>query len=343
MSEIRYDQLYDTHVIISPERLHRPDALRASDDVIASDQNCPFCEGHEAMTPPEIYAIRGKQSYPNEPGWQTRVVPNLYKAVQIEAEHRHHTESMQHYWEGFGAHEVIIDSPEHHTRMTQMSEYEIAEWLKTLRARVADLRRDGRIKHISIFKNQGVLAGSTQSHTHTQLIALPIVPKADLTYYRRSYEYRQRHKRTLMDAILEEEQASGKRIIAQRGGFVAFCPFASAYPFEVMIAASDSAGQLDTLSDHALGSLSGMLEHVLKNMQIQLGDFDFNLSVGTPPLDADVVKHAGLDALAAASRFFIRIMPRLYRHGGFEASTGMIINPVAPEMAAKLIKEAQYV
>ncbi len=339
MSEIRHDRLFDTHVIIAPERLHRPDILRASDDHLASHDNCPFCEGHESMTPPEIYARRAKESFANEPGWKTRVVPNLFKAVQIEAAYEHHTEGIHHFWEGFGAHEVIIDSPTHHTRMTQMSEYEVSQWLKTLRHRVADLRKDNRIKFISLFKNQGVLAGSTQAHLHTQLIALPIVPSNDLTYYRRSSEYAKVHGKSLMSAMIEDERVNGTRLVDHRGGFVAFCPYASAYPFEVIISSVEDFGHIDTLNDHHITSLSGLLREVLNKMEGQLGHFDFNLSVMAPPLDGDAIEGVSLLQAEQHARFFIRIMPRLYRHGGFEASTGMIINPVAPELAAKLLRE----
>ncbi len=140
MSEIRYDRMHDTHVIIAPERLHRPDCGNDAEDDIPTSI-CPFCMGNESMTPPEIFAIRRPDTFANEAGWQTRVVPNLYKAVQIETPHNHHY-SMNEYWEGFGAHEVIIDTPNHHTSMREWNVTEVTAWLKTLRHRVADLRHD---------------------------------------------------------------------------------------------------------------------------------------------------------------------------------------------------------
>ena len=342
MSEIRYDQIYDNHVIIAPERLHRPDVLHQSEREHSPSDACPFCEGNEAMTPPEIYARRDRESFPNEQGWHTRVVPNLYKAVQIEAAHRFEYRGLFNRWEGFGAHEVIIDTPTHHLSMTQWSEQEIREWLKTMRQRVMDLRRDGRIVYLSLFKNEGILAGATQTHPHTQLIALPMVPAAERDRYRRGYEHYTSTGRSLMESLILQEESEGERIVARRGDFVAYCPYASAYPFEVMISSSQNMGQIDTLSDRSVGIVAQLLQSVFERLERQLGTFDFNLQVATPPLQPCSTSDRELYQLNAACRFFIRIMPRLYRHGGFEASTGMIINPVAPEMAAKLLREYWY-
>ncbi len=328
MSEIRYSRLNDTHVIIAPERLHRPDCE------IKDKQNeavgvCPFCEGNESMTPPEIFAIRKADSFVNESGWQTRVVPNLYKALQIETPHKHHY-SLFEYWEGFGAHEIIIDTPKHYTSMMQWNQSEMGDWLKTLRARVADLRQDHRIAYISLFKNEGTGAGATQSHCHTQLIGLPIVPKNSLDIYNRSYTHYKNSNKALLESIIEDEEECGKRIVATYADFIAFCPYASAYPFEVMISSKKFLGQIDTLSDTAIDELSSLLSLVLKRLKSQLGCFNFNLSIMTPPMQD--VKHE-------ACRFAICITPRIYRDGGFEVSTGVFINPVLPEQAAKLLKE----
>jgi UDPglucose--hexose-1-phosphate uridylyltransferase len=341
MSEIRYDKLHDIHVIIAPERLRRPDwnmnAAAGTEEGV-----CPFCEGNESMTPPEIFARRKAGSFPNETGWQTRVVPNLYKAVQIESPHQHHY-GLFEYWEGFGAHEVIIDTPEHHTSMTQWSERAVVEWLKTLRARVADLRHDDRIAYISLFKNEGLQAGSTQPHSHTQLIGLPIIPKADRERYQRNYEHYKSTGKAMLESVLLHEEEDAQRIISSHGAFTAFCPYASAYPFEVMISSRKVLGQIDTLSKKSIDDVAPLLLSILKKMKRQLGCFDFNLSIVTPPLQKETVEHDLIAHTDDMCRFAIRIMPRIYRHGGFEVSTGMIINPVLPELAAKLLRESSDV
>ena len=129
-------------------------------------------------------------------------------------------------------------------------------------------------------------------------------------------------------------------MIGGNGDFSAFCPYASAYPFEVMITSKKELGQIDTLSDKSIGELAPLLLSILKKMKRELGSFDFNLWMATPPLQKETVKDELLASTDKICRFAIRIMPRIYRHGGFEAGTGMIINPVSPELAAKLLRES---
>lgn len=328
MSEIRYDRLHDTHVLITPERLHRPDFSPKRENRTLN-VGCPFCEGNESMTPKEIFAIRPADSFANSTGWQTRVVPNLYKAVAIEAPHLHH-EGTFGYWEGFGAHEVIIDTPKHHLTMASWSHEEMVAWFKTLRQRVGDLRRDHRLTYISLFKNEGSDAGATMEHCHTQLIALPLIPKSQRDLHRRERDYFDQHHHALMESILRDEENHKGRMIESYGEFSAFCPFASAHPFEVMISSQQCVAQIDTLSDISIDSLSILLSSIIHKMRSELGDFAFNLSISTPPLGEDV-------GVCEAHRLVIRILPRLYRFGGFEVSSEMMINPVAPELAAKLL------
>jgi len=341
MSEIRYDRVHDTHVIIAPERLHRPDlGVECITDI--DKEHCPFCEGNESMTPPEIFAIRPSNTFANETGWQTRVIPNIYKAVQIETPYLHHY-GLNEYWEGFGAHEVIVDTAKHHISMVEWSDSEVVVWLKTLRARVGDLRRDHRIAYISLFKNEGYMSGLTQPHSHTQLIGLPIIPKAIRERYERDNEHYKLTGTALMESILLQEEYSVDRIIAVQGDFTVFCPYASAYPFEIMISSKKALGHIDMLSDVTIEELAPLLLSTLKKLKRQLGCFHFNLHIETPPLQHgglpdDVCRH-----LHDASRFSIHIMPRIYRLGGFEVSTGMMINPVTPELAAKLLRESTNV
>jgi UDPglucose--hexose-1-phosphate uridylyltransferase len=338
MSEIRYDRLNDTQVIIAPERLRRPDCLPEKRKPLHHVNKCPFCEGNETLTPPEIFAIRDAGSFTDEQGWKTRVVPNLYKAVQIETAHRHHF-GLFEYHDGFGAHEVIIDTPEHRTSMVQWNEKEVVDWLRTLKARVADLRRDRRIAYISLFKNEGADAGATQSHSHTQLIGLPLVPKLQREYFARAAQHFHAHDKALLTTIVEHEQSVGERIIGSTSDFTAFCPYASAYPFEVIIAAKTLRGQIDTLDDIHFEHLAPLLLQTLSKLERQLGCFAFNLEIATPPLHDDA-KHGLLQQTDDIFRFMIRIMPRIYRFGGFELSTQIMINPMAPEVAAKLLRES---
>jgi UDPglucose--hexose-1-phosphate uridylyltransferase len=340
MSEIRYDRLHDLHVIIAPERLHRPTCEVRERDRRAVERKCPFCEGNEKLTPPEIYALRPKESFANEKGWKTRVVPNLFKALQIETPHKHHYGAFEH-WEGFGAHEILIDTPEHHVSMTEWSEQNVVDWMSTLRTRVNDLRKDFRLVSLSIFKNEGVEAGGTQPHSHTQIIGMPIIAKSKKEQYERVFQHYKHNQKSLIAHLIEEEiYAKENRIVASNGKFTAFCPYASSHPFEMMISSKEALGEIDELSDDSIAQLAPLLLNVLKKLQTQLNCLDFNLTLSTPPLQEDSLGHDLLASMKQASRFYVRIIPRIFKYGGFEEDTGILINPVTPELAAKLLRES---
>lgn len=328
MSEIRYDILHDTDVIIAPERLHRPDSFTKK-PVRSSKENCPFCEGHEFMTPPEIFAIRDANSLANEGSWKTRVVPNLYKALQIETPYQHHDGAFEH-WEGFGAHEVIIDTPKHYTSMAQWDKDTVVNWLKTLAQRVGDLRCDNRIAFLSLFKNEGTQAGATQQHSHTQLIGMPLVPKLTRHMYHRCEEYYTNKGRAILEDMIIQEEEVTSRIVRQHGDFTAFCPYASAYPFEVIISSKKALGHIDTLDDGSIEDISVLILESMKKISQQVGALDCNIEIFTPPLHETYNDHA--------HRFAVRIMPRIYRLGGFEVTSGVHINPLSPELAAELLR-----
>ncbi|MBN2817281.1 MAG: UTP--glucose-1-phosphate uridylyltransferase [Campylobacterales bacterium] len=343
MSEIRYDRLFDRHVIIAPERLHRPTNQSNRVERRASQRVCPFCEGNEQLTPPEIYALRESESFANEAGWKTRVVPNLFKALQIEAPYRHNYSFFEH-WDGFGAHEILIDTPQHYTSMTQWSEEAVINWLKTLRQRFNDLKQDTRIVSLSLFKNEGVEAGGTQPHSHTQVIAMPIMPKAKRQQYEHLFNYYKEYNSSLLATMIQNElEDEAKRIVSANEKFTAFCPYASSYPFEVIISSQQALGELGDFKDENIKLLATILLDVLHRLKKQLGTLEFNLMLSTPPLHANTLGAELFHALHASSRFYIRIAPRIYKYGGFEHESEVYINPLAPEMAAKLLRESDYV
>ena len=337
MSEIRRDRLHSQYVLIAPERMRRPDTLAAP--AKSTLKTCPFCEGNEGMTPPEVYAVRVNEE--NARNWKVRVVPNLYKAVQIELEDYSKLSGMFESVSGVGAHEIVIDTPSHDIRMADLDTVEIRDWLSTIAARIADLRQDSRLIHTSIFKNQGENAGATQQHPHTQIIALPITPSNELNLLERHMQYYRRHGRSKVEDILENERLAEVRIISERGDFTAYCPYASAFPFEVIIAPRRALTNLDELNRDDMASLADLMKEVFARLDNQLGNFDFNVAFRLAPLNANFENAPYFPHVKQFFRFTIRIIPRIYRLGGFELSTGMIINTVEPEEAATLLREAK--
>ncbi len=335
MSEIRRDRLNNCYVLIAPERLLRPDIKTAQKQQREPLARCPFCEGNETLTPPEIYAIRDNGA--NEREWKTRVVPNLYKAVQVELEDKSKRDGMFESIPGVGAHELIIDTPLHDRGVENFDVQQIQNWLKTIIVRVNDLKNDRRLIHFSIFKNVGFQAGATQEHSHTQILALAIMPQNELVFLERNMNYYRRHGRGKLEDIVENELTCKSRIVEQIGDFVAFCPYASAYPFELMIAPRRNISSLQECSQDDILDLSQILRECFKKLKNQLGSFDYNLFFRLPPLNENFENEPYMGYLEKNYRFSIRVTPRIYRLGGFEISTGMSINPLSPEESASLL------
>src|SRR5436309_9428638 len=195
MPELRKDPVTGRWVIISTDRQKRPNDFVFERAAAIGKDGCPFCPGHESLTPPEVMAYRQNGSAPNTPGWDIRVVPNKFPALQVEGTLDREGEGMFDRMNGIGAHEVIIETPDHDRSLAAMSELEIERVLWAYRERILDLKQDRRLRHILVFKNQGAAAGATLEHTHSQLIALPIVPdflRDEIEGARRHFAVKQR-------------------------------------------------------------------------------------------------------------------------------------------------------
>jgi UDPglucose--hexose-1-phosphate uridylyltransferase len=321
MSEIRYCKLRDSDVIIAPNRLHRPTQFDTPTEIYTIDE-CPFEIGNEDATPTEIYRVSDKNGE-----WITRVVPNLYNALDINKENGSKREGFFTSKSAFGAHEVIIENPSHDKRVDKYTIEQWSAYLKTINQRVNDLSKDERLKHIQVFKNHGSRAGATLKHPHSQIIATGFVPNEVKSEYKRCKDYHNIHQRTLLLDIVGEELRVGKRVIFENNSFVAFAPYASLYPFEVIISPKEHISRIDGLNHQQLHEEAQILKKVYIKLFEVLGDFHFNMIFKTQIQNSEYYT------------FYINIIPRIYMLAGYELSTGMRINPVKPEMAAQKLKE----
>ena len=176
MPELRKDVITGRWVIISTERGKRPIEYKMEKRP-AVGGFCPFCDGNEDKTPPEVLAYRNPQSAPNSRGWKVRVVPNKFPALQIEGDLDKRAEGIYDTMRGVGAHEVLIESPQHLTQLSDLSNEHVESIFWAIRDRCIDLNKDPRFKYILVFKNRGEEAGASLEHSHIQLIATPIIPK----------------------------------------------------------------------------------------------------------------------------------------------------------------------
>ena len=176
MDQLRRDPITGRWVIVFTDNPRKP----AEFDFESEEPKkgpCPFCYGHEEMTPPEIQAHREGSTQPNSPGWSTRVVPNKFPALGIEGELNRQGIGMFDMSNGIGAHEVIVESPSHDKSLAELPDHEVEKVIWAYRDRSVDLRGDKRFRYIMIFKNHGYSAGASLAHSHSQLIALPMVPR----------------------------------------------------------------------------------------------------------------------------------------------------------------------
>lgn len=330
MSVLRFDTSTADWVIFAPSRALRPHDGHFRSAKHESDKGsarCPFCPGNEAFTPPEIFGIRdGSQ-------WKVRVVANKFPALRIEDDLRRQGDSF-YSMGGCGAHEVIIESPDHSTFLAQQPVSQIQAVLQTAQWRSQDLMRDKRFQTAIVFKNHGEAAGTSLPHPHWQVIATPIVPRTLRLKHSIATEYFDRTGDCLYCVMRDNELAAEVRMIGQNAHFVAFLPFASHLPFETWIMPKQHQASFAKVPSEQLGSLASILQTVLLRLASGLDDPAFNLTI-------DTVSRGDEDK--AYFLWHLRILPRLTTPAGFELGSGMSINTVMPEDAAAFLSEVETV
>ncbi|MBP1594668.1 MAG: galactose-1-phosphate uridylyltransferase [Acidobacteria bacterium] len=341
MPELRHDPIQKRWVIIATERGRRPNDYPRPEQEIPR-AFCPFCEGNEGKTPPEIRAIRRDGSAPNSPGWKVRVVPNKFPALRIEGNLDRRGFGIFDRMNGVGAHEVIIETPRHDLGMADMPVEDLAGVIWMYRERLADLLRDFRFKYVLIFKNHGAAAGASLAHPHTQLIATPVTPltlSEELISARDHYRYKER---CIFCDVIEQELELGSRIVLANETFVAIAPYASRFPFELLLAPRAHHHSFAEIGDGMIHDLALMLKELLFRIKKCLNDPPYNFLIHTIPNVRTPPKRAGYwDTITVDFHWHIEIMPRLTSVAGFEWGTGFYINPTSPEEAAKYLREVE--
>lgn len=328
MPELRQDPSTKEWVLLARERAKRPHEFqRPASPAKAPRNNCVFCPGHEDETPPEIWR------FPNENlSWAVRVISNKFPALSTEASIIRHEETpLHHRMEGFGYHEVIIDSPYHERPMALMEPEEIKGVVAAFRERYWALRNDRRIKLVLIFKNHGSTAGASLEHPHCQVVATPIIP----LYIRHKYDVAVRHYddtgRCIYCDIVSEEKESA-RVVHRSEYFLVFEPFASRSPFETWITPFRHNSCFASINDQELEDLAAVLRETLARLYYGLNNPDFNLVVHTAPTE---------DEDKPYYLWHIQILPRLATPAGFEIGSGIYVNPCFPEEAASFLRNVR--
>jgi UDPglucose--hexose-1-phosphate uridylyltransferase len=333
VSEYRQNVTNGEWVIVSSERAKRPAdyASAAKTGIVMPEysSDCPFCKGNEDKCDPPTYEVKSGND------WKLRIVPNKYAAVSRPKQipdtplPRMRVADMHLFAQGYGTAEVVIESPKHSDNLAFMEKPDVYEVIKSYKERFNALSEDPNIAMVHIFKNYGATAGASLEHSHSQIIATHVLATHitdDLSYARRAFNT---YGSCIFFVLFRKEMNSGDRIITKSKHFVAFCPFASRYPYEMRIFPLKHSALFGTISEEEMEDLSDILRTVLAKMFILLNDPDYNYYVRTVPnSDGDVRYY----------HWHIAITPRLTRPAGFELGTRIYINTTPPEQAAEQLR-----
>jgi UDPglucose--hexose-1-phosphate uridylyltransferase len=328
MPEFRKDPVVNRWVIIATERAHRPQESKTVEKPDRAGP-CPFCSGNEAMTPPEILAYRDKNSQPNQPGWTVRVVPNMYPALVADAAQDRFARGFYESMSGLGAHEVVIEVQEHATRLAELDEQQFNDLVKAYRDRMRDLRQDQRWRHVLIYKNEGAAAGATFEHLHSQLVALPMIPRQVSDELEGAKQFYEQNRQCVYCAVINAEVADGSRIVIETQHFVALCPYAPRFAFETWILPKRHGPCFDSAAELERCEFALTLRETLIRLDRCLNHPPFNYVLHSAPFDptGDCYYH-----------WHLEIMPRMTGIAGFEWGSGFFINTAAPEDSARALR-----
>jgi UDPglucose--hexose-1-phosphate uridylyltransferase len=346
--EIRINPIVPTQsVLVATARGMRPKKAEAQAprDTRKHVDTCPFCSGNEDMTPPEI------SSYPAADDWQVRIVENLYPVLGDDRPSADFSFGLQQTIDGYGRHEVIIDHNHHGIGLNEMSETHLAMLFGAYRDRMAELyRTDDRLRYVLVFKNFGPAAGGSIPHTHSQIIAMPVVPENVQAEVNGSSEYFDKHHRCIFCSLIDEaltfeatiyDRESGEvrrrldvgqYIIERSEHFIAIKPFASNYEWEVHILPIVHKADFQAVTEDELLDLGGLMRRTMARLDAVLGGVQYNYFLHSKPHHAD-------EQLEKSYHWHLEVCPRTSIPTGFELGAGLSVNTVSPEDAARQLRE----
>jgi UDPglucose--hexose-1-phosphate uridylyltransferase len=328
MSEWRADPVTGRWVVIAAdEPLRRRDF--DLDPVIPIDEAyCPLCEGEEAVAGHEIYAVRDGGPE-NGPGWRLRVVPNRVPALRVEGTLDHRREGPFERMHGLGAHEVVIETPRHDATWATMPVEDLTRVLIAWRDRLADLRRDTRMRAALVFKNEGVKAGARLAHPHSQVVTMPVVPPGVAEEVAGAVRYYEAYGRCVFCAVIDQERAAGSRVVSTTDDVVVLAPYAARWAFETWLLPRRHSARFDEAPASLLAAVAAGLQPLLQAIERRLEAPALNVVLHSAPFG---------DFAEAVYHWHLEIVPRVLRASGFDLGSGTALNPVAPEEAARVLR-----
>jgi UDPglucose--hexose-1-phosphate uridylyltransferase len=328
MPELRQNFFTKEWVIIATERAKRPEELathRPPQSVPSFVEGCPFCPGNESKTPPEVMRSPANGNDP----WAVRVIPNKFAALSSEVQPTRSLQHLRRRVNGFGFHEVIIDSPDHASPFALLPDDHVARILGVFKERYNALSVDHRITHVTIFKNHGTDAGASMAHPHSQLIATPVIPSQVRHRLHEALRHYDDAGECMFCHMVEREVEDQTRIVLKSELFVAMEVFASATPFATHIFPLRHMATFGEITTAEITDLARVLRTLLAKLYVGLENPDLNFTIRSGPSDYVGARHF---------HWYVSVIPRLTRVAGFELGSGMFINTVLPESAAEFLR-----
>jgi UDPglucose--hexose-1-phosphate uridylyltransferase len=344
MPQLRKDLLNGRWVIIASERSKRPDDFRPqqgqAEKRVDNKGFCPFCEGNESKTPPEVFSLRKAGTLKDTPGWRVRVVPNKFPALERGTPPPKPNKGFFQSMPGVGVHEVVIETPDHEKELGDLALPRIREVLFVFQERIQNIEEELQYQYVQVFKNKGKEAGASLSHPHSQIVATPIVPKRIKEELYSTERLFTRSQECFFCQIIKEEGENKERLVYKNSHFCVIAPFASRFPFELVLYPLRHSPHYSSLSSDEFKSLAHALKTVLLKLKSVLSDPPYNFIIHqSPNLNLSQKKWPSIEN---SYHWHMEITPVLTQVAGFELGTGFYINPVPPEAAAGYLRDNSH-
>ena len=324
LPELRRDAVTGEWSILAVGRSRRPGAVPGQGSAAPL---CPFCPGNESLTPPETWASGRDGGEPDSPGWKVRAVPNLYPAFMPEAGKRGWRRGGRTGRPAYGDHEVIVNSPHHDRSLGDMNEEEAAGLMRAYLERYRHFASLPAVKQVQIIINHKREAGASLDHPHTQVFVMPVVSRAIAD------ELREARRRpgggcTLCQEV-EEARADG-RVVLENDSWTALVPYASRAPFEIRFVPRRHDPDFGSIRAGEVTGMAGIFSGVLKALSALLGNPPYNLWLHSAPCDGKRYDYF---------HWHVEMVPRIIVSAGFELATGMHLSILAPQDAARQLRD----
>lgn len=351
LREIRINPIVPSEsVLVATARGNRPKKAEelAPRDSRAHVATCPFCRGNEDKTPPAI------QTIPDDKEWDIRIVENLYPVLGDDREQPDLNLGLQQTIDGYGRHEVIIDNSNHGIALHEMSTQHIALLFRTYRDRMQILyESDDRLRYVLAFKNFGPAAGASIPHTHSQMIALPVVPDNVQAEVDHSHNYYEKHHNCVFCSLIDEaltfetriyDRESGEvrrkidvgQYVIERGDhFIAIKPFASRYEWEIHILPLTHQADYQDTADDEMEDFAAVLQRTMARLDAVLGGVQYNYFLHSIP------HNRRFEQNIPSYHWHLEITPRTSIPNGFELGSGLFVNTISPEEAAEQLRNVE--